>query len=333
MKVLAAACLILALITDAAGQAGRGSRRVAGTVVDENGNALAGAKVAMALIESEWVQSRVPLVPKAKVREAVVFGTKTDRKGRWAFNGLASARWEIRASFPGFADTVTICDLMRISRDPRVTVRLERIKDGFYAADPALLERANELFGRGEYGSARLLYESYLVKDPDAIGVLLVIGDCWRRAGDRARAILAYRTAADRASMDPRRADELGTALGKIGECYIEEGSLELALDCLRRAAASCPRNTTIQAELGDVLFSMARAAESVPHFLSAIEIAPGNALLHFKLGLAYLNLKDWRRARECLSKVLEIDPGSDLARQARDLLASFKDRKEPAIC
>ncbi len=122
MKVIAAACVILALITDAAGQAGRGSRRVAGTVVDENGHALAGAKVAMALIESESVQSRVPLVPKAKVREAVVFGTTTDRKGRWAFNGLASARWEIRASCPGFVDTVTICDLMRISRDPRVTV-------------------------------------------------------------------------------------------------------------------------------------------------------------------------------------------------------------------
>ncbi len=88
----------------------------------------------------------------------------------------------------------------------------------------------------------------------------------------------------------------------------------------------------TIQAELGDLLFSMARAAESVPHFLSAIEIAPDNALLHFKLGLAYLNLADWRRARECLSKVLEIDPGSDLARQARDLLTSMKDRKEPDI-
>jgi Tfp pilus assembly protein PilF len=322
----AALALVLALAAAAAGQAGRGSKRAAGTVVDENGAPVAGANLVMTLIESKSVHSRVPLVPKAKDREAAVFETKTDRKGRWAFNGMASAKWEIRVSAPGCVDTVIPCDLIRFSRF-QVEVRLEKIKEGSYAAAPALLEQANDLFQRGEYGGARVLYELYLTRDPGATAVRLIIGDCWRNIGDLARAIEAYQQAASWIAAGQGRPEDLGTALGKAGECYREEGSLELAVDFLRRAAVAQPGNMTIHAELGDLLFSMARPAEAVTHFLAAVEIEPGDALLRFKLGLAYLNLEDWTRARDCLTRVTEIDPGSDLAGRARDLLAAIKDK------
>jgi tetratricopeptide (TPR) repeat protein len=330
MREAAALALVLTLAAAAAGQAGRGSKRAAGTVIDENGAPVAGAKLVMTLVESESVQSRVPLVPKAKDLETAVFETRTDKKGRWAFNGLASAMWEVRVSAPGCVDTVMSCDLIRFSRF-QVEIRLEKIKEGSYAADPALLEQANDLFRRKEYGDARVLYELYLAKDPGATAVRLIIGDCWRKGGDLARAGEAYRRAVSWIEAGHGRAEDLGTALGKAGECYREEGRLELAVDFLRRAAVAIPGNMTIHAELGELLFSMSRAAEAVPHFLAAIEIEPGNALLQFKLGLAYLNLDDWARARACLSRVIEIEPGSDLAGRARDLLAAIKDKKDSA--
>lgn len=330
MKIFATAGLILALVAGAAGQAGLGTRRVTGTVVYEDGTPVAGAQVSVTLIESESIQSRMPLVPKAKTHETSFFETTADRKGRWVLAGLASAKWEIRAASPGCVDTIVECDLSRISRNPRVKIRLEKIKEGSYAADPAALGRANELFQRGEYDRARTLYESYLVKDPGAIAVMTIIGDCWRNAGDRLRAMEAYQLAVRKASTDPGQRVEMGTALGKIGECSLEDGRRELALDFLGRAAAILPGNIAIRAELGDLLCAMDRPGEAVRHFLAAIEIEPGNALLRFRLGLVHLSLADTAAARDSFSKVIELDAGSDLARQARDFLAAIKDKKTP---
>lgn len=330
MKALFAGLLFLALAGDVAAQAGHGARRMTGTVVDENGAPVAAAKIVITLLEAETIQSRIPLVPKVRKRESAVRETAADKKGRWVFNGIASAKWEIRASRPGYVASVLECDLGRLSRDPRIEIRLASLKEGSFNADPGLLEEANDLFSKGEYDRARALYGSYLTEDPGAVRVMLIIGDCWRKSGERGRAVEAFQRVLERTSGDPARREIQAEALAKIGECRLENGDQDAALDSFRRSVAIWPDQATVQAELGELLFTMGRSDEAIGRFRSAIELAPRDALLRFRLGLVYLNVADHGRARTCFAAVIDLDPDSDLARKARVFLAEIKDKVVP---
>ena len=70
------------IVGSAAAQAGRGTGRINGTVVDEAGKAVPGAKVTIALLDNESVK-----------REAV-----TDKKGEWAIIGLGTTQWTLDAA-------------------------------------------------------------------------------------------------------------------------------------------------------------------------------------------------------------------------------------------
>lgn len=332
MKGFLAAGLTLAIVSGALGQAGHGRGRLAGSVTDNDGNPVADAKVVITLLEHDVMKGPPSITPKINMRDSAIFETTTDKKGRWYFSGLAGGRWEIRASRAGYVATISVCEIVQISKNPMVKLRLEKAKEGFYSTDPAALERANEFFRQGEFDKARGLYMAYLAKEPGAVVVMTIIGDCWRQTGDYSSAVEAYQAVVELTSADPVRKDVLGVALAKIGECYLDKGDRERALTFLRRSVQASPGNDAVQAELGDLLFSMGGADEAVGHFLAALEIAPKRALLHYRLGLVYLKTADYDQARSCFLKVIDLEPTSDIARQSSGFLADLKDKKIPVF-
>jgi thioredoxin-like negative regulator of GroEL len=324
--------LALAVVSGAFGQAGHGTGRLTGVVLDDDGSPIAAAKVVITLLEYEVLSGRTFLTPKVKMRDRAVLETKTDKKGRWYFNGLSSGKWGIRASKVGYVAMSSVRDILPSPVNRQVKLWLEKMKEGFYSADPAGLEQANKLFGQGEFDKARGLYTAYLAKDPGAVLVMIIIGDCWRRTGDLSKAVEAYQAVVALTSQDPFRKDALGVALAKIGECHLDEGDRERGLDFLRRSVEVSPGNDTVRAELGDVLFSLGRTDEAVRHFLAAVEISPKRALLHYRLGLVYLNMDDREHARACFQKVIDLSSDTDLARQSRRFLAELGRRRPPAL-
>lgn len=320
-------CLMAA---SAFGQAGHGTGRLVGIVVDENEVPIPMAKVVITLLEYQAMRGRLPLMPKVKVRDSAVFETTTDARGRWVFNGLSGGKWEIRVWRAGYVAMNSMRDVIPSSNNREVKLWLERVKEGFYSQDPAALEQANESFRQGDFEKARAEYTAYLAKEPGAVWVMMIIGDCWKQTGDGLKALEAYQEVVALTSGDPDRKDALSTALAKIGECYLDQGDRERALDFLSRSAKVSPDNGTVQAWLGDLLFSLGRVEEAIRHFEIAVELVPSKDFFHFKLGLGYVNIADYVKARACFLKVIDLDPTSDLARQSREFLEVLKDKKIP---
>jgi tetratricopeptide (TPR) repeat protein len=328
MKAFLAAGLLLVVISGAFGQAGHGTGRLVGIVVDENEDPIPMAKVVITLLEHEVLNGRLFFTPKIKRRDPAVFETMTDKKGRWYVNGLSSGKWEIRASRAGYVAMNSVRDVLQSPNNREVKLWLESVKEGFYSQDPAALEQANESFRQGDFEKARAEYTAYLAKEPEAVWVMMIIGDCWKKTGDSSKAMETYQEVAALTSADPARKDALSTALAKIGECYLDKGERERALDFLRRSAQASPGNGTVQAWLGELLFSMGNVVEAVCHLSLAVEIAPEKAFPQFRLGLGYLNIGDHEHARVCFLKVIDLDPASDLARQSREFLDDLKGKK-----
>jgi len=328
MRVFLTAGLVLALVSGAFGQAGHGTGRLVGVVVDENEDPIPMARVVITLLEYEAMRGRLPLMPKVKISDSAVFATTTDARGRWYFNGLSGGKWEIRAWRAGYVATNSMRDILQSSNNREVKLWLERVKEGFYSQDPAALEQANESFRQGDFERARAEYTAYLAKEPGAVWVMMIIGDCWKQTGDSLKALEAYQEVVALTSADPDRKDALSAALAKIGECYLDKGDRERALGFLSRSVEVSPDNGTVQAWLGDLLFSLGSVDEAIRHYSIAVVLAPKRDYFHFKLGLGYVNIADYEKARACFLKVIDLDPASDLARQSREFLEDLKGKK-----
>jgi tetratricopeptide (TPR) repeat protein len=332
MKPLFSACIAAVIVSFAFGQAGHGRGRLTGFVIDEEGVPIALARVILRFLEFEETRGREFTAPKFTIREPAVIKTVTDKKGRWYFNGLAGGTWEVNASGKGYVSAIHTCRVRELSENPVIRLRLEKMKEGYYILAPEILEKANEFFWLGEFEKALALYLNYLEKDPGAVMVVLVVGDCWRHVGDTMKAIEAYQTVVEKISGDPIHKDILARAFAGIAECYYDDGDKENALKYLQLSVQTSQSSDLVAATLGDLLFMMGRTEEAIKSYLIAIQIAPNRGLLQYRLGLVYLNKGDYEHAKACFIKVLDLEPGSELATQAQIILNDLSKRKEE-IC
>ncbi len=90
------------------------------------------------------------------------------------------------------------------------------------------------------------------------------------------------------------------------------------------------PGNLDARVDLGTSYFQMSftdtarheslqRLAETT--FLEAVEVNPRHQLANFNLGIVHLHKGDMAGAREWFERCVSIDPGSEAAKRARDLL------------
>ena len=68
-------------------------------------------------------------------------------------------------------------------------------------------------------------------------------------------------------------------------------------------------------------------AALAIPPFKVSMEKNPGNPVYHYHLGLAYASAGDAVRARQSLTRALELKPDFDGAQDARKVLQSLGSR------
>jgi tetratricopeptide (TPR) repeat protein len=146
------------------------------------------------------------------------------------------------------------------------------------------------------------------------------------------KAIEAYQTVVEKISGDPIHKDILARAFAGIAECYYDDGDKENALKYLQLSVQTSQSSDLVAATLGDLLFMMGRTEEAIKSYLIAIQIAPNRGLLQYRLGLVYLNKGDYEHAKACFIKVLDLEPGSELATQAQIILNDLSKRKEE-IC
>jgi len=292
-------------------QAGRGKARLNGLILDEQGNPVVSAKVEIVLLQTEHVQ-----------RE-----TTTDKKGEWVFIGLGSGNWQISVSAQGYIPTITTVFVSQIEKNPKVVLKLKRpelTKDAVIRdeASLAFIDKATQLFNEKDYDGALGVLEQFLAQNPTAYQAYILVGDCYREKGDFDKAIDTYNKAIEEAKKDEKMGKEItAKGLAAIGDCYLRKGDFEKTQSFFKQSIDTYPDNETLAYNVGEIYFSSQKLDEAIQYFTIATKIKPDWAPPYYKLGLVNLNKADYEQAKENFKKFVELEPDSELAAQAKNIL------------
>jgi tetratricopeptide (TPR) repeat protein len=144
--------------------------------------------------------------------------------------------------------------------------------------------------------------------------------------------ILEQQSEHDRAEHQYRRALQIspGYAPAANNLAYLlakKDGNLEEALALAKLAGATHPRNAAILDTLGWIYFRLAQYEHAIEEFRKSLSEAPDQAIVHYHLGLAYDRTNQKKSAIDALEKALALDPNFPEADQARQRLATLRNR------
>lgn len=209
---------------------------------------------------------------------------------------------------------------------------------------------ADSYYRAGRTGEALDILQKAIAADPKNASLRNFTGQISFFAGKTTEAEQQFKEAL---KLDPYMTD----ARNNLGALYDATGRKDLAEAEYKKALedSAYPTPEKVHLNLGLLYQSQGRADESVGEFRRAVEINPkfyrahyelassldrggkldeavreyevaapeykGNGDYHYRLGLAYMKLKDEGRAREHLMRCQELAPGSESASRALDLL------------
>lgn len=114
-------------------------------------------------------------------------------------------------------------------------------------------------------------------------------------------------------------------AANNLAWIYAETGgSLDLALQLAQTAKLQLPEIPEVDDTLGWIYYKKEMVTLAVSRLEEAVRKAPGRAVYHYHLGLAYAKQGNRDKARESLEKALSLDPNQDEAAEAHRALATL---------
>jgi tetratricopeptide (TPR) repeat protein len=294
----------------AAAQAGRGKARVAGAVLDEQGNPVPKVKIVLELM----------------ARDTATRETTTNKKGEWTFIGLGSGNWQLMATAEGYVPTQTSVFVTQIGQNPKVVVTLKKITQVDESitnkTDLALIEEASQLFSDRKYDDALSLLQEFLANNPTAYQTHINIGDCYKEKGEYEKAEEEYDLALESAKTDEESGEEMmAKAMAGKGDIYVRKGDLEKAQNYFKESIELLPENEILPYNVGEIYFANQKLDEAIEYYDIAIRIKPDWSPPYYRQGLVYLNKANFAKAEENFTKFLEVDPSSELADQVRSML------------
>jgi tetratricopeptide (TPR) repeat protein len=101
-------------------------------------------------------------------------------------------------------------------------------------------------------------------------------------------------------------------------------------LALVKLAGDTQPRNAAVLDTLGWIYFRLAQYEHAIEEFRKSLSEAPDQAIVHYHLGLAYDRTNQKKSAIDALAKALALDPNFPEADQARQRLATLRNRSTP---
>ncbi len=313
-RLLILATVFVLLASFLFSQAGRGTARIGGTVKDEDGNPVVGAKILLEHQEEKGVK-----------REA-----KTNKKGKWSIMGLGTGVWKLSIFAEGFETIEKVVFISQLERNPSIEVTIKKMKPATpeYEEGVEFLEEGNRLFAEKKYDEAINSYMKFLEKNPDAFQVHYNIGNCYKEKGEHDKAIEEFQIVISkiRESKPDLKGDELAAkAFAGIGEAHVKKGDYKSAQENFQRSVEIHPSDEVLAYNVGEIYFANERVEEAIQFFNLATQIKPDWSEPYLKLGYAYLNKGDMEKAKENLKKFIEINPNAPNAEEVKKLLQSLE--------
>jgi tetratricopeptide (TPR) repeat protein len=323
VRVLVSVALVVGL---AAGVAfGQQQGRIAGLVIDEDGNPMEGASV-----------------HAATAGTSRTFDALTGSDGRFALIGLTSAEWTFTAACEdqcvgshsdryednavGYEQAVTPWRITQ-GRNPPVNLTMISIRHPFEIAlgetaleglDPEALEaemnEADAAFADSRFDEAIAGYESLLGKLPTFHMLHVQIGETLSRQGEYQAAIEAFERAQ---AADPN--NESATA--GIARAKLSMGDFDGASEELAAAAGSLNATKEDLYNLGELEFAKGAVDTAAGWYEKAAMVDPNWGKPLFKLALVALNKGDIPGAKEYFQRVVDVEPNSQEGAQAQATL------------
>ncbi len=312
--------LLLAALTLAAGvpswgQAWAGRGRLQGTVKDESGKPVEGAKVTL-----RKGTDRVD--PKTDGPAPLT----TDKNGKWSTLGLAQGPWGVLIEKEGLIPSEGQVAVNEFGPAQPINVVLKVIpKEVIQKAEQesaagqakAAIERGNALLGEGKYAEARAAYQEGMGKLEDKTlhpAILRAIADTYYKEKKADQAIEALKQSL---AIAPDDADTLRL----ITTILVAEGREAEAQTYM----AKLPQGTTLDPNtilnLGIKAFNEGKMDQALVQFDRVVKENPTFADAYYYRALAYLNQDKKAEAKADLQKLLELDPNNKNAKDAREML------------
>lgn len=114
-------------------------------------------------------------------------------------------------------------------------------------------------------------------------------------------------------------------AVINLALAYLGKGNYEKALQIMKAAVISHPRNPRARLTLGRAYFSLDKLDLAIEEYLKTIDLSKGYANAHYFLGLAYLKSNKIDAAKLSFQEVVLLAPDSNIGRQSREHLDLLK--------
>ena len=306
---LTLACMLIA--AGAWAQDWRGTGRLMGKVVDEQGKALEGV----------IVHASLPAF------HGVLAEGKSDKKGEWTVDDVAEGNWELTFELDGYLPGKATSDVDEDGRSSPVRVALKKAFDpnAFIKEQGA---KAQALIDQNKYAEARAIYEGVIAKVPQVtlqmqqfVAQTYYLEGKPDKAAELAKEVLAKDPANTTvklllvgALLDAGSTDEAAPVLKSIEEAKITDARIyaNFGLALMKKqqpteALAYLDKATTRFPQSPDAYYYRAKALADLVN----AEKDPKNAVRIERLG----------KIKEDLNKFLALAPRSPAAEDAKSLL------------
>ena len=307
----AAICLLTGL---ALAQAGRGTGRMNGVVLDPAGKPVPGAKVTAVFTQSG----------------GSTFETTTDKKGEFTFMGVGTGGWDVTVNAQGYLPVTERIQTSQLNKNPKYTIKLQKKAEGTgIVQDEAtfqMLEEGNTFFKDGKYDTALVMYQDFLTKNPGAYQVLLNIGDCYREKGEYDKAIETYNNLIEQAGKDKTMGAAMGAkGLAAIGLCFLKQNKLAEAQDYFKKSIEMAPQDEMLPYNVAEICFQNGQIDDAIKYYEMASQIKPDWPDPYLRVAYAYLNKGDTEKAAVSLEKFIKLEPETERTAQAKSILSAIK--------
>lgn len=281
--------------------------RVAGKVMDVNGEPIKGATVT-----AENAKASPPS-----------FTATTDDKGRWSMIGMAHGFWQFTAVAPGYQAESGRMEVKTLGVNSPIEFRLKKgggpmAAGGANAKElQAELGAADQMMNAGNYDAAIAAYQAILQKMPTLTLLNMQIGRAYEQKKEYDKAVETYKKVLDTDPKDSR-------AMIAVGMAQMAKGDLAGAEASLQDAVAKAPADREVYYNLAEVKFAGGKTDEAAQYYQKASEADPNWGKPIFKLGLVALNKGDKAKAAEYLEKTIAVDPNSPEAAAAKQALEQY---------
>lgn len=292
MKSFRTTVLMMAavLIASAAlAQGSRGSGRLSGKVSDDAGKGIADVEVRA-----------------QKLGETQVLTTKTNDKGEWAHNGLASGQWNFDFVKGGLETVQRTTTISEGGRMPAMNITMKKAEA---KADPNAelqkeVQRADQLIQANQYAEARKIYEGLLTKYPDVWQLNIFIARVYSAEGNNAKALEHARKSYEK---DPQNLEV------KMLMAFLLQasGEKEESTKILNSIDVTAVKDPLLFVNVAINYINEGKAAEAIELLNKLVTGFPNNPEILYYRGVAYLRGTKFDEARADFEKLVAANPSS----------------------